>query len=35
MKEVLPTPQFTFGGVVGNMVTSVVFKKKEEENSSS
>ena len=25
--KVLPTPQFKFGGVVGNMVTSIVFKK--------
>ena len=25
---VIPTPQFKFGGVVGNNVTSVVFEKK-------
>lgn len=27
--EVIPTPQFKFGGKVGNLVSSVVFKKKE------
>ncbi|CAH0547012.1 unnamed protein product [Brassicogethes aeneus] len=26
--EVIPTPQFKFGGKIGNVVTSVVFKKK-------
>ena len=26
---VIPTPQFKFGGVVGNVVTSIVFEKKE------
>jgi len=25
--EAIPTPSFTFGGVSGNMVTSVIFKK--------
>jgi len=28
VREVLPTPQFKFGGVVGNMVTSVIMQKK-------
>ncbi len=27
--EVLPTPQFTFGGIVGNMVTSIVFRRRD------
>ncbi len=27
VKKVLPTPKFTFGGVEGNMVTSIVFQK--------
>ncbi|XP_058460109.1 EEF1A lysine methyltransferase 2 [Malaya genurostris] len=28
LHQVIPTPSFTFGGAVGNVVTSVVFKKK-------
>ena len=28
LKEQIPTPQFKFGGVVGNMVTSLIFTKK-------
>lgn len=27
LKEVIPTPQFKFGGKIGNIVTSVVFCK--------
>lgn len=27
LKELIPTPQFKFGGSVGNVVTSVVFQK--------
>lgn len=27
MKKVLPTPQFQFGGKVGNVITSMIFEK--------
>jgi EEF1A lysine methyltransferase 2 len=28
LEKIIPTPRFMFGGKVGNVVTSIVFKKK-------
>lgn len=29
IKEIIPTPQFSFGGISGNTITSLIFVKKE------